>query len=91
MTKSKNIRVNWSEGEAKTQKEIDERIAKKMLNPNFLEALMQESPFMKEHVKVIPIPMDVTQHERIIKKDIKKYFKNFTRIGLEELSFQPHQ
>lgn len=73
MTKSKNIRVNWSEGEATTQKEIDERIAKKMLNPTYLEALMQESPFMKEHVKVIPIPMDVTEHERFVKKDIEKY------------------
>ena len=73
MTKSKNIRINWSEGEAKTQKEIDERIAKKMLNPNFLEALMQESPFMKEHVKVIPISLDVTQHELPIRNNSREY------------------
>jgi hypothetical protein len=51
---SKRKQIKWSEGEAKTQQEIDERIAKKMLNPTFLEALMQES-FAKEHVKIIPI------------------------------------
>lgn len=52
---SKRKKINWSEGEAKTQQEIDERVAKKMLNnPTFLEALMQES-FAKEHINIIPI------------------------------------
>lgn len=69
----KRKQINWSEGEAKTQKEIDERVAKKMLNPTFLEALMQESPFMKEHVAVIPVSLDVTQHEVFIRNGTKDY------------------
>ena len=49
---SKRKHINWSEGEAKTQKEIDERVAKRMLNPTFLEALMQENRAVVEHLPV---------------------------------------
>lgn len=66
MGKKHNPHINWSEGEAVTKEEIDERINQRLISStSFLEALMQESPFMREHIAVIPVSLDVTQHEKV--------------------------
>ena len=38
-----------------SQEEIDKIIAERLMTPTYLEALMQESSFMQEHIQVIPI------------------------------------
>lgn len=63
--KKRNPPIKWSEGEAKTREEINERVNKHLMSStSFLEALMQES-FVQEHVKVIPVSLDVTQQEKL--------------------------
>lgn len=73
MTKKRRKPIDWSEGEANSDQEINERIAQRLMTREHLEALMQESPFMQEHVKVIPISIDVTQHEAYIRKTAKEF------------------
>lgn len=70
---TKRKQIDWSEGEANSDQEINERIAQRLLAREHLEALMQESPFMQEHVKVIPVSLDVTQHEVFIRNKTKDY------------------
>lgn len=48
----------------KSQEEIDKIIAERLMTPTYLEALMQESSFMQEHVQVIPVGFDVSESER---------------------------
>ena len=48
----------------KSQEEIDKIIAERLMTPTYLEALMQESSFMQEHIQVIPVGFDVTESER---------------------------
>lgn len=50
----------------KSQEEIDKIIAERLMTPKYLEALMQESSFMQEHVQVIPVGFDVTEPERYL-------------------------
>jgi len=65
MGKKRNPPINWSEGEAKTKEEISERVHQRLISStSFLEALMQES-FVQEHLTIIPVSLDVTQHERL--------------------------
>jgi hypothetical protein len=47
-----------------SQEEIDKIIAERLMTSTYLEALMQESSFMQEHIQVIPIGFDVTESER---------------------------
>jgi hypothetical protein len=47
-----------------SQEEIDKIIAERLMTPTYLEALMQESSFMQEHIQVIPVGFDVTESER---------------------------
>ena len=47
-----------------SQEEINKIIAERLMTPTYLEALMQESSFMQEHIQVIPIGFDVTESER---------------------------
>ncbi len=51
----------------KSQEEIDKIIAERLMTPTYLEALMQESSFIQEHVQVIPVGFDVTEPERYLK------------------------
>jgi len=52
MKKNGRTKVNWSEGEPKSQEEIDKIVSDRLLNRKHLEALMQES-FIQERVKII--------------------------------------
>jgi hypothetical protein len=47
-----------------SQEEINKIIAERLMTPTYLEALMQESSFMQEHIQVIPVGLDVTESER---------------------------
>ena len=47
-----------------SQEEINKIIAERLMTPTYLEALMQESSFMQEHVQVIPVGFDVSESER---------------------------
>ena len=47
-----------------SQEEIDKIIAERLMTSTYLEALMQESSFMQEHIQVIPVGFDVTESER---------------------------
>jgi hypothetical protein len=49
-----------------SQEEIDKIIAERLMTPTYLEALMQESSFMQEHIQVIPVGFDVTEPERYL-------------------------
>ena len=51
----------------KSQEEIDKIIAERLMTTTYLEALMQESSFIQEHVQVIPVGFDVTEPERYLK------------------------
>jgi hypothetical protein len=42
---------------------MEEIIAEKMMTTDYLGALMQE-PFVQEHIQVIPVDFDTTEHER---------------------------
>ena len=42
---------------------MEEIIAEKMMTTDYLGALMQE-PFVQEHIQVIPVGFDTTEHER---------------------------
>lgn len=42
---------------------MEEIIAEKMMTTDYLGALMQE-PFIQEHIQVIPVGFDTTEHER---------------------------
>lgn len=42
---------------------MEEIIAEKMMSTDYLGALMQE-PFVQEHIQVIPVGFDTTEHER---------------------------
>ena len=42
---------------------MEEIIAEKMMTTDYLGALMQE-PFVQEHIQVIPVVFDTTEHER---------------------------
>ena len=42
---------------------MEEVIADKMMSTDYLGALMQE-PFVQEHIQVIPVGFDTTEHER---------------------------
>lgn len=56
--------------------QIDEVVAENMYRTEFLQALMQESPFAQEHIKIIPVGFDVTEHEEHFRHshydDVKK-------------------